>query len=114
MICHTKKYRAFILWSNNDAYEALPEHRKAMEATAIVFSGILFRLTGMADLQAEFDEALWNALVWDQPLSKNPNALPIGNWFGFFMYGGRYRTRLNYGASGVQPPDGNTPPGCCV
>ena len=50
MICHTKKYRAFILWSNNDAYEALPEHRKAMEAIAIVFSGILFRLTGMADL----------------------------------------------------------------
>ena len=25
--------------------------------------------------------------------TKNPNAFPIGNKFGFFMYGGRYRTR---------------------
>ena len=24
---------------------------------------------------------------------KNPNLFPIGNKFGFFMYGGRYRTR---------------------
>ena len=25
--------------------------------------------------------------------TKNPNAFPIGNKFGFFIYGGRYRTR---------------------
>ena len=44
-------------------YEALLERRKAMEATAVVFSGILFRLTELEEIPIDFDEALWNTLV---------------------------------------------------
>ena len=45
--------------------------------------------------------------------TRNPNPFPIGNKFGFFLYGGQYRTRLYYGAPVVEPRGGNTPPGCC-
>ena len=34
-----------------------------MEATAVVFSGILFRLTELEEIPIGFDEALWNTLV---------------------------------------------------
>ena len=34
-----------------------------MEATAIVFSGILFRLTELEEIPIDFDEALWNTLI---------------------------------------------------
>ena len=44
-------------------YEALLERKKAMEATSIVFSGILFRLTDLEEIPIDFDEALWNTLV---------------------------------------------------
>lgn len=44
-------------------YEALLERKKAMEATAIVFSGILFWLTEMKEIPIDFDEALWNTLI---------------------------------------------------
>ena len=44
-------------------YKALLERRKNMEATAIVFSGILFRLTELEEIPIDFDEALWNTLV---------------------------------------------------
>ena len=44
-------------------YEALLERRKNMEATAIVFSGILFRLTELTEIPIDFDEALWNTLI---------------------------------------------------
>ena len=44
-------------------YKALLERRKNMEATAIVFSGILFWLTEMKEIPIDFDEALWNTLV---------------------------------------------------
>lgn len=44
-------------------YEALLVRRKNMEATAIVFSGILFRLTELKEIPIDFDEALWNTLV---------------------------------------------------
>ena len=43
-------------------YESLLERKKAMEATAIVFSGILFRLTELEEIPIDFDEALWNNL----------------------------------------------------
>ena len=29
-------------------------------------------------------------------------------------YGAGDRTRLHHGASGVEPPDGNSPPDCCI
>lgn len=45
------------------AYESLLERKKAMESTAIVFSGILFRLTELEEIPIDFDEALWNTLV---------------------------------------------------
>ena len=44
-------------------YESLLERKKAMESTAIVFSGILFRLTELEEIPIDFDEALWNTLV---------------------------------------------------
>ena len=44
-------------------YEALLVRRKSMEATAIVFSGILFRLTELKEIPIDFDEALWNTLI---------------------------------------------------
>ena len=44
-------------------YESLLERKKAMEATAVVFSGILFRLTELEEIPIDFDEALWNTLV---------------------------------------------------
>ena len=44
-------------------YEALLERKKDMEATAMVFSGILFRLTELEEIPIDFDEALWNTLV---------------------------------------------------
>ena len=44
-------------------YEALLDRKKAMEATAVVFSGILFRLTELEEIPIDFDEALWNTLV---------------------------------------------------
>ena len=44
-------------------YETLLERRKAMEATSMVFSGILFRLTESKEIPIDFDEALWNTLV---------------------------------------------------
>ena len=44
-------------------YEALLERKRAMEATAVVFSGILFRLTELEEIPIDFDEALWNTLV---------------------------------------------------
>lgn len=46
--------------------------------------------------------------------TKNPNPLPMGNKFGFFLYGGRYRTRLQYGVGVVQPPPSDTPPACRI
>ena len=45
---------------------------------------------------------------------RNPNPFPMGKKFGFVICGGRYRTRLHYGASAVKPSDGNTPLGCCT
>ena len=44
-------------------YESLLERKKAMEATAVVFSGILFRLTELEEIPIDFDEALWNTLI---------------------------------------------------
>lgn len=44
-------------------YEALLDRKKAMEATAVVFGGILFRLTELEEIPIDFDEALWNTLV---------------------------------------------------
>ena len=44
-------------------YESLLDRKKAMEATAVVFSGILFRLTELEEIPIDFDEALWNTLV---------------------------------------------------
>ena len=44
-------------------YESLLERKKAMEATSMVFSGILFRLTELEEIPIDFDEALWNTLV---------------------------------------------------
>ena len=44
-------------------YESLLERKKAMEATAVVFSDILFRLTELEEIPIDFDEALWNTLV---------------------------------------------------
>ena len=43
---------------------------------------------------------------------RNPNALPTGNKFGFFLYGGRYRTRLDYGVGVVEPPPSDSPQDC--
>ena len=37
--------------------------KDTMEATAMVFSGILFRLTELNEIPIDFDEALWNTLV---------------------------------------------------
>ena len=44
-------------------YESLLERKKAKEATAVVFSDILFRLTELEEIPIDFDEALWNTLV---------------------------------------------------
>ena len=44
-------------------YEALFEQKKSMEATAIAFGGILFHLTELAEIPADFNESLWNTLV---------------------------------------------------
>ena len=44
-------------------YEALLERKKAMESIAMVFSGILFRLTELEEIPIDFDEALWNTLI---------------------------------------------------
>ena len=44
-------------------YEALLDRKKAMEATTVVFSGILFRLTELNEIPIDFDEALWNTLI---------------------------------------------------
>ena len=35
--------------------------------------------------------------------TKNPNPFPIGNKFGFFMYGGDNRTRFNQGSARSSP-----------
>ena len=39
------------------------ERKKAMESIAMVFSGILFRLTELEEIPIDFDEALWNTLI---------------------------------------------------
>ena len=44
-------------------YESLLERKKAMEATAMVFSGVLLRLTELEEIPIDFDEALWNTLI---------------------------------------------------
>ena len=44
-------------------YESLLERKKAMEATAMVFSSVLLRLTELKEIPIDFDEALWNTLV---------------------------------------------------
>ena len=44
-------------------YEALLERKRDMEATAVVFRGILFQLTELDEIPIDFDEALWNTLV---------------------------------------------------
>ena len=44
-------------------YESLLERRKAMEATSMVFSSVLLRLTELKEIPIDFDEALWNTLV---------------------------------------------------
>lgn len=44
-------------------YEALLDRRKQMESTAIVFSGILFRLAELPQFPMEFNETLWHTLV---------------------------------------------------
>ena len=54
----TRKYE-----EKKEEYEALLVRRKSMEATAIVFSGILFRLTELTEIPIDFDEVLWNTLV---------------------------------------------------
>lgn len=54
----TRKYE-----EKKEEYEALLVRRKSMEATAIVFSGILFRLTELKEIPIDFDEVLWNTLI---------------------------------------------------
>lgn len=49
--------------STKVSYEALLDRRKQMEATAITFSGILFRLAEMPQIPMEFNETLWHTLV---------------------------------------------------
>ena len=49
--------------STKAGYEALLDRRKQMEATAIVFSGILFRLAELPQIPMEFNETLWHTLV---------------------------------------------------
>ena len=49
--------------STKAGYEALLDRRKQMEATAIVFSSILFRLAELPQIPMEFNETLWRTLV---------------------------------------------------
>lgn len=49
--------------STKAGYEALLDRRKQMDATAIVFSGILFRLAELPQIPMEFNETLWHTLV---------------------------------------------------
>lgn len=49
--------------STKAGYEALLNRRKQMEATAITFSGILFRLAELPQIPMEFNETLWHTLV---------------------------------------------------
>ena len=49
--------------STKAGYEALLDRRKQMEATAITFSGILFRLAELPQIPMEFNETLWHTLV---------------------------------------------------
>ncbi len=49
--------------STKAGYEALLDRRKQMEATAIIFSGILFRLAELPQIPMEFNETLWHTLV---------------------------------------------------
>ena len=44
-------------------YDAMLAQRKHMNETAIIFGGILFQLTELPHLPAEFSESLWNTLV---------------------------------------------------
>ena len=44
-------------------YDALLEERKKMDATAIIFSGILFELGELDEIPADFKESLWHTLV---------------------------------------------------
>lgn len=49
--------------STKAGYEALLDRRKQMEAIAITFSGILFRLAELPLIPIEFNETLWHTLV---------------------------------------------------
>ena len=49
--------------STKAGYEALLERRKQMDATAITFSNILFRLGELTQIPLEFNESLWHTLV---------------------------------------------------
>lgn len=49
--------------STKAGYEALLDRRKQMEATAITFSGILFRLAELPQIPMEFNETLLHTLV---------------------------------------------------
>ena len=49
--------------STKAGYETLLNRRKQMEATAITFSGILFRLAELPHIPMEFNETLWHTLV---------------------------------------------------
>ena len=49
--------------STKAGYEAMLDRRKQMEATAITFSGILFRLAELPQIPMEFNETFWHTLV---------------------------------------------------
>ena len=49
--------------SKKAEHSELLAQKKSMESLDVVFSGILFQLTELQDIPAEFNESLWNTLV---------------------------------------------------
>ena len=49
--------------SKKAEYDALLAEKESREALSIAFSGILFQLTELAEIPAEFNEPLWHTLV---------------------------------------------------